>query len=76
MLRADPGEDIDGWYHVIFGRLTGEDMTDLEDQIRWCKLHVSDGRFDYGVQWGSILFYFEQLEDALMFRLIWDEDFG
>lgn len=72
MQRADPGEDVDGWYQIVFGGLTDyRDLHELEDLIRWCKLHVSDGRFDHGVRWGRIIFYFEQLEDAMMFRLRW-----
>ncbi len=71
MYRADPDDDVEGWHFIVFGEMINDQFELLEDQIRWCRLHVSDGRFDYGLRWGKIVFYFEQLEDALMFRLVW-----
>jgi hypothetical protein len=71
MQRADINQDVDGWYHIVFGELANDDLQILDDLIRWCRLHVSNGRFDHGVRWGKIFFYFEQLEDAMMFHLTW-----
>jgi hypothetical protein len=71
MQRADINDDVEGWHRYVFGELLNNRFDMLEDRIRWCKLHVSDGKFDYGSRWGKIVFYFEQLEDELMFRLAW-----
>lgn len=71
MDRAGPHEDSDGWYQVSLGHIAYLDGKEMEPQIRWCKLHHSEGRFDYGIEWAHAVFRFEQLEDAVMFRLVW-----
>jgi hypothetical protein len=74
MQRADPHDDIDLWYRT---KINIDQPKDLELLDRWCRLHVSDGRFDYKFHrryW--IFFHFEQQEDALMFRLAWIEKIG
>lgn len=73
MQRADHLDDTDGWYQVTMGTLSDVNDETMSEPIRWCKLHVSDGRFDYGIKWGLALFRFEQLEDAMMFRLVWSK---
>jgi hypothetical protein len=74
MYQAQMKDDTEGWHQVVITNPMPD--AELQDPIRWCKLHTSDGKWDYGSKWGMAMFRFEQLEDAMMFRLIWCKDFG
>lgn len=71
MERAGTLDDSEGWYHVVMGTLEVVNEQHMAEPIRWCKLHTSDGKFDYGIKWGHAEFRFQQLEDAMMFKLAW-----
>lgn len=77
MDRAKLVDDSEGWIQVTIGPLRDlPDASPLEGMVRWCKLHASDGKWDCGIQWTHAIFRFEQLEDAMMFRLIWCKGSG
>lgn len=72
MYRAGIDEDTEGWYHVTIGPLRDlPSAPEIENQIRWCKLHASDGKWDCGIEWTHVIFRFEQIEDSTMFRMAW-----
>lgn len=68
MRRAEPHDDQSGWYEIYLQPEPGDAM---QERVNWCQMQPSDARFDYGVRWGWVIFRFEQLEDATMFRLRW-----
>lgn len=71
MDRAGVDIDTGSWYHYHLGVIRDEIAEDLDPQIRWCRLHHSTGMFDYGIYYGHVTFRFEQLEDLIMFKLVW-----
>lgn len=64
-------DDSEGWYHVSMGLMKEVSDSEMAGPILWCKLHASDGKWDCGIQWTRAIFRFEQLEDAVMFRMVW-----
>lgn len=76
MQRARLGDDSGSWYLVLLPSADDPGDQRLTQQIRWCKLHVSDGRFDHSIGKDTVQFRFQQLEDAQMFRRAWAAKIG
>ena len=71
MYRVGIYDDSEGWHQVSMGQIRSVTDDEMRAPILWCKLHTSDGKWDCGIKWSQAVFRFEQLEDALMFRMTW-----
>jgi len=74
MYQAQIRDDTEGWNQVIMARPMSD--AEMREPILWCKLHASDGKWECGFKSDIAVFRFEQLEDAVMFRLKWCRDSG
>lgn len=64
--------ELSGWHSLCGG--DAWELMNMTPMIEWCKEHRSPGQFSYA--WkptGKDTFWFERIEDAVYFRLMFSE---